>query len=180
MISTTIKASRREAMMGALAVPTLAGLPQWRWQHGEASILLHDPALALGRRFAEAGAARGGKVVELAGDRIRLARQVLASRPAMVAGVSLAADALLVEEVAAEAGYTRVALFTGTGTSCTADVCHAGWTALGRMAQGAGANWVEALADYAVKPGGAAEVAATPAMPSDSAAVLGWVLAARG
>ena len=55
-----IRATRRAAMMGALAVPTIAGLVHWRWKHGERSVLLHDPALAAGRRFAEAGAARGG------------------------------------------------------------------------------------------------------------------------
>ncbi|MGC1268991.1 MAG: hypothetical protein WA842_00165 [Croceibacterium sp.] len=174
-----IRASRREAMMGALAVPTLAGLPQWRWQHGEASLLLHDPALAAGRRFAAAGTARGGQVVALAGDRIRQTRQLLAANPALVAGVSLAADALLVEEVAAEAGYTRVALFTGSGGSCAAEVCHPGWAALGRMAQGAGASWVEALAAYAAAPGGLGTAPVATRAPADGASVLGWVLAAR-
>lgn len=179
MIATTPKATRREAMLGALAVPTLAGLPQFRWQHGEASVLLHDSTLALGRRFAEAGKARGGTMVELAGDRIRLARQVLADRPALVAGISLAADALLVEEVAAEAGYTRVALLTGNGQGCTGDTCHSGWAALGRMAGASGGHWVEALADYTVAPGGNAGAAPAMSTVKDGSMVLGWVLAAR-
>ncbi|MEO0062611.1 MAG: hypothetical protein RLZZ08_1171 [Pseudomonadota bacterium] len=174
-----IAATRRQAMMGALAVPTLAGLPQFRWQHGEASVLLHDPALAAGLRFAAAGAARGGKVVALAGDRIRLARDVLSRRPALIAGVSMAADALLLEDVAAEAGYTRVALLIGSGDTCTAEACHPGWAAVGRMAQGAGGQWIEALADYAVQPGGTTAMPdAAPAAPG-GASVLGWVLAAK-
>ena len=41
-----IRTTRRAAMMGALAVPTVAGLAHWRWKHGERSVLLHDPALA--------------------------------------------------------------------------------------------------------------------------------------
>lgn len=174
-----IRASRREAMMGALAVPTLAGLPQWRWQHGEASLLLHDPALAAGRRFAAAGTVRGGQVVALAGDRIRQTRRLLAANPALVAGVSLAADALLVEEVAREHGYVRVALLAGGAEACGVHECSPGWQALGRMAQGAGGSWIEALADYAVQPGGKGDVPATPAA-ADSAAVLGWVLARKG
>lgn len=174
-----IRASRREAMMGALAVPTLAGLPQWRWQHGEASVLVHDAALAAGRRFAAAGTARGATVVALSGDRIRQARRLLAGNPALVAGVSLAADALLMEEVAREHGYVRVALFQGAADACGTQECAAGWQALGRMAEGAGPNWIEALADYAAKPRGAGQVTATP-VGDDATAVLGWVLARKG
>jgi hypothetical protein len=29
-----IRTTRRAAMMGALAVPTVAGLALWRWKHG--------------------------------------------------------------------------------------------------------------------------------------------------
>lgn len=174
-----IRASRREAMMGALAVPTLAGLPQWRWQHGEASLLLHDSSTAAGRRFAAAGKARGGQVVELAGDRVRQMRQLLAANPALVAGVSLAADALLVEEVAREHGLVRVALLGGAADACGVHDCRPGWQALGRMAQGAGGRWIEALAEYAVQPGGKSMVPAAP-LAADSTAVLGWVLARKG
>ena len=56
-----MKATRRSVMAGgfagALAVPTLAGLAGWRWRNGEGSVLLFDPSLEAGRRFADAGLA---------------------------------------------------------------------------------------------------------------------------
>jgi len=64
--------------------------------------MLHDPSIAAGHRFA---AAYGGKAVPIEGDRIRFARAVFAERPAFVVGLSRAADALLIAEVAREAGY---------------------------------------------------------------------------
>ena len=97
-----IRTTRRAAMMGALAVPTVAGLAHWRGKHGERSVLLHDPALAAGKRFAEAGQARGADVRAIEGDRIRFSRQVLESRPALIAGVSRHADFILIEDAARE------------------------------------------------------------------------------
>ena len=67
---------------GALAVPTLSGLATWRWKHGDGRVLLHDPSLDAGRRFAEAG----GKSIAIEGDRIRFARDIFAAKPALVAG----------------------------------------------------------------------------------------------
>ena len=68
-----IRTTRRAAMMGALAVPTVAGLAHWRWKHGERSVLLHDPALAAGQRFAEAGQARWAGIVADVASRVALA-----------------------------------------------------------------------------------------------------------
>jgi hypothetical protein len=65
-------------------------------------VLLHDASLEAGRRFAEA---YGGAALPIEGDRIRFARAVFAERPAYVVGVSRPADALLIEDVAREAGY---------------------------------------------------------------------------
>ncbi|MEO6041286.1 MAG: hypothetical protein ABIP41_05255 [Croceibacterium sp.] len=101
-----IRASRREALMGAIAVPALAGLPKWRW--GSGTVLLHDPALAAGRRLAQSGRARGGDVLAIGGDPVRLAQAVFARGPALVVGISRPADALLIEDVAREAGYASV------------------------------------------------------------------------
>ncbi|KRA80479.1 hypothetical protein [Altererythrobacter sp. Root672] len=176
-----IRASRRGVLAGALAVPTVAGLAHWRWRHGEASVLLHDPALEAGRRFAEAGATRGGEVVAIEGDRIRLARKVLERKPALIAGVSRHADALMIEEVAREAGYVPVAALHGRGRACT-DECQPGWAALGRLAQAAEGNWIEALADYAVRPGELAGASIASALPAraDPGLVVGWLLVQRG
>ena len=176
-----IRATRRTALMGALAVPTVAGLAHWRWRHGERTVLLHDASLAAGRRFAEAGRARGGTVRALEGDRIRLAHDVLEGRPALVAGVSRHADFILIEDVAHEAGYRPAATIYGRARQCAGHECQPGWQSLGRMARMAGGGWVEALADYAARPGevaGAALGGPAPG-PFDPGLVLGWVLAPR-
>jgi hypothetical protein len=97
-----MKASRRGVLAGALAVPAAAGLPRIAAAGESRAVLVHDPSLAAGRRFAEA---YGGEALPIEGDRIRFARAVFARRPAYVVGVSRPADALLIEDVAREAGY---------------------------------------------------------------------------
>jgi hypothetical protein len=97
-----VKATRREALMGALAVPAVAALPGVALARGGSAVLLHDPLLEAGRRLAEA---HQGQVLAISGDRIRFARAVFAQRPALVIGISRAADALLIEDVGREAGY---------------------------------------------------------------------------
>ena len=98
-----MKATRREALLGALAVPAVAGMPRMKSATG--SLLLHDPSLTAGRRLA---GTHGGEVLAIEGDRIRFARAVFERRPVMVVGVSRPADALLIEEVGREAGYAPV------------------------------------------------------------------------
>ena len=174
-----IRLTRRSALAGALAVPTVAGLAHWRWRNGERSVLLHDPALEAGERFAAAGAARGGEVRAIEGDRFRFARGLLAANPALIAGVSRHADFILIEDVAREAGYRPVTTLYGRADRCAGHECLPGWQSVGRMAQAAGEGWVEALADYAAKPGEMAGRAFGVAVPrrADAGLVLGWVLA---
>ena len=97
-----MKASRRGVLAGALAMPAVAGLPRAASARAGDAVLLHDASLEAGRRFAEA---YGGEALPIEGDRIRFARAVFARRPAYVVGVSRPADALLIEDVAREAGY---------------------------------------------------------------------------
>jgi hypothetical protein len=89
-------------LAGALAVPAVAGVPRLARARESKALLVHDPALEAGRRFAEA---YDGDALPIEGDRIRFARAVFARRPAFVVGVSRPADALLIEEVGREAGY---------------------------------------------------------------------------
>lgn len=103
-----IAATRREALMGALAVPAVTGLPKWRWRYGETSLLVYDPALAAGRRLAATGEPPRTEAIAIEGDRIRFGRALFERRPGLVVGMSRPADALLLEEVAAEAGYRPV------------------------------------------------------------------------
>ena len=109
-----MKASRREALKGALAVPAVAAVPTVAWARGGETLLVHDPELAAGRRIA---AAHDGEVVAIAGDRIRFARALFARQPSLVVGITRSADVLLVEEVAREAGYVPVPAPAGLGAS---------------------------------------------------------------
>ena len=97
-----MKASRREAIAAALAVPALAAVPRVVSARAGGTVFVHDPALEVAAGLA---AAHPGRVLAIEGDRIRFARALFEGRPAVVVGVSRPADALLIEEVAREAGY---------------------------------------------------------------------------
>lgn len=105
-----MKLTRRSFVAAAAALPAAASAAEHGWKAGHETVLLFDPALAEGRAFAHAGSAWNRAVVAIEGDRIRFGRELFARRPAIVQGVSLQADALLLEEVGAEAGYERVSL----------------------------------------------------------------------
>lgn len=105
-----MKVSRRGLLASAVAVPAVAGLAGWQWRHGHGTVLLFDAEMAQGRAFAEAGRAWNRSVVAIEGDRVRFAREIFVRRPAIVQGVSRQADSILIEEVAAEAGYERAAI----------------------------------------------------------------------
>jgi hypothetical protein len=100
-----IRATRRAALAGALALPAAASLAKSPRRKASGTILLHDPSLAEGHRFAAAAGARGDKAVPIEGDRIRFARAVFGRTPALVIGVSRSADRFLIEDVGREAGY---------------------------------------------------------------------------
>ncbi len=105
-----IRATRRATLAGALALPAAASLAKSPKRKARGTILLHDPSLEAGRRFAAAAEARGDKALAIEGDRIRFARGVFEQAPALVVGVSRAADTLLIEDVAREFGYTPVTM----------------------------------------------------------------------
>ena len=103
-----IRATRRGALAGALVLPAAAAFAKAPKRRPSGTVLMHDPSLEAGRRFAAAGQARGDKVLAIEGDRIRFARAVFERAPALVIGASRAADAVLIEDVGREAGYTPV------------------------------------------------------------------------
>ena len=175
--------TRRAVLAGALAVPTVAGLASWRWKHGSSSALLHDDTLQAGRRFAEAGNAAGARTIAIEGDAVRFAQSITAQSPSLIVGVSRHAEALLIAEVAAEAGYMMATELRGNAQGCQGYTCDAGWFALNRMAVGAGSNWIEALAAWAANPN-ARDVPtlsrSSGRQTGDPGTVLGWVLVPRG
>jgi hypothetical protein len=169
---------------GALAVPTVAGLSGWQWRqaagHSGKPLLLFDPSLDAGRRFARSGLAAGGTPQQLSGDPVRLMQGLLSTRPTLIAAVSRHADAVLAVEVAQEAGYVLAGEMLGNAAGCSASTCHAAWVPLTRMAVGAGANWTEALAAWAQDP----QARTAPAFEgaggaADRESALGWVLVPR-
>ena len=107
-----IRTTRRGALAGALAIPAAAALAKSPKRKPSGTVLLHDPLLEAGRRFADAGEARGVSVLAIEGDRIRFARAVFEQSPALVVAVGRAADRVLIEDVGREAGYVPVAVPT--------------------------------------------------------------------
>ncbi|MEN7537793.1 hypothetical protein [Aurantiacibacter flavus] len=105
-----MKLTRRSFVAAAAVLPAVASAAEIGWKDGHQTVLLFDAALAEGRAFADAGSAWNRAVIAIEGDRVRFGRELFARRPAIVQGVSLQADALLLEEVAREAGYERVSL----------------------------------------------------------------------
>jgi len=174
-----MKITRRGVLAGAAAVST-AGLAQWRWLQGSNAILLFDEKLSAGRRFAEAGRAAGERVRPLTGDRIRLARGVLESEPTLILGISRHADAMMIADVAREAGYVPAAEFAADKDRCTLDACNPAFAWNGRRVQGAEANWPEAFADWAAADSRPVSKTSKSDGMSDFGLVLGWVLQSRG
>ena len=177
-----MKVSRRGMLLGALAVPTVAGLASWQWKTGGNALLLHDDSLIAGRRFADTGRAAGATTRAIHGDPVRFGREVLASKPALVAGVSRHAEALLLGEVAMEEGYVLATELRGCKGTCQGFTLSPGWNALNRVAAAAGDSWVEVLAAWAANPQASEmpQVTRFAAAASDPGTVLGWVLVPRG
>lgn len=106
-----MKLTRRALLAGVAAIPAVAGVDRLAAAATSGGgVVLYDPGLPHARERALASAGWADELVEITGDRVRFARQILARRPLVVRGISRQADALLIEEVAAEAGYRREAI----------------------------------------------------------------------
>lgn len=103
-----IRATRRGALAGALALPAVASFAKTPKRKASGTVLLHDPSLEAGRRFAAVAQEHGDRSLAIEGDRIRFARAVFEKTPALVVGTSRAADAVLIEDVGREADYVPV------------------------------------------------------------------------
>lgn len=180
--------SRRSLLVGgvagglasALAVPTLAAAPRWRWQYGSRSGLVHDAGLAAGRRFAAAAAAAGVASLAVEGDRVRFARALAAARPALMAGITRHADALMIADVAAEEGYVPAAELLGGPEGCSGNCAESGFVALTRLVVQAGACWPEVFGSWAADPQASAPLPDTAeAVPADGQLAIGWLLVPR-
>ena len=113
-----MKLTRRSILAGALATPAAASAAGWHWRHGHGSVLVYDAALEQGRAAARASAPAPRTAIPIEGERVHFARGILARKPAVIEGVTRQADLVMIEDVAAETGYERVAL------SVAGDVMH--------------------------------------------------------
>ncbi|GLT02421.1 hypothetical protein GCM10007897_38300 [Sphingobium jiangsuense] len=132
--------SRRTFVMGAAgaaALPLLAGAGLSVPARATAgTVLLHDPSLAAGRRFAAHAARLEGRAIALEGDRIRFMRALLTGQPAALYGVTRHSDQLLLGEVAREAGYRAIALIQHRADGGITPDCQPGAAAIATVAGG--------------------------------------------
>ena len=103
-----IRATRRGALAGALALPAAAAVAKAPRRSASGTIVLYDPSYQGARSFAVSAKVRGAEALRIEGDRIRFARALFARMPALVVGVSRSADAVLIEDAGREAGYVPV------------------------------------------------------------------------
>lgn len=161
----------RRGFLASAAVAS-AALAGGRVEAATVPLLLHDPELGAGRRFAARAQLLGGRAVALEGDLVRQMRALLAGYPAAIFAVTRRSDELLVGEIAAEAGYRRIALVRhgadgGIATRCTAD-----GASVHALAQLSGMAWPEAFAELALDKVGQCVVASH----SRTQSALSWVM----
>lgn len=173
--------SRRTFVMGAAgaaALPLLAGpglsVPA---RAAAGTVLLHDPSLAAGRRFAAHAARLDGRAIVLEGDRVRFMRALLTGQPAALYGVTRHSDQLLLGEVAREAGYRAIALIQHRADGGITPDCQPGAAAIATVAGIAGSRWPEAFAELAI--GGVERCGAKKGRGAVEPA-MSWVLTKRG
>jgi hypothetical protein len=163
----------RRGFLASAAVAS-AALAGGRAEAATVPLLLHDPELMAGRRFAARAHYLGGQVVALEGDRVRQMQALLATSPVAIFAVTRRSDELLIGEIAAEAGYRRMALVRHEKERMTAN-CGSDGAAVARLAHLSGAAWPEAFAELALDKAGHCAVAPDSKMVS----ALSWVMIRR-
>ncbi len=160
----------RRGFLASAAVAS-AALAGGRADATAVPLLLHDAQLAAGRRFAARAQLLGVQPVALAGDRVRQMQVLLGSAPVAIFAVTRRSDELLVGEIAAEAGYRRMALVRHDKGGMTA-TCGSDGVAVARLAHLSGAAWPEAFAELALDKAG--QCASAP--DSEMMPALSWVM----
>ncbi|WP_294134044.1 hypothetical protein [Sphingobium sp.] len=167
--------TRRGFLSSAAAVSAFAGSGGSMAARPGGALLLHDPGLGAGQRFAARARALGGASLSLQGDRVRQLRGLIAGEPASLFGVTRRSDELLIGEIAAEAGYRRVALVLHRAVGVMVPICAPDGATIATLARLAGARWPEAFAELAL--GGVEQCEITPVTGAAEPA-LSWVLVA--
>jgi hypothetical protein len=165
--------TRRGFLASAAVASALAGSSGAMAARPGGALLLHDPGLYAGQRFAARAAVLGGASLALEGDRVRQLRGLLADQPATLFGITRRSDELLIGEIAAEAGYRRVALVLHRAVGVMVPICAPDGATIGTLARLAGARWPEAFAELAL--GGVDRCEIAPVTGAAEPA-LSWVL----
>ena len=147
-----MKLTRRTLIASAAAVPALAALSQFRGSGQGVLAGVYDADHPAGAEFARLLRRENFGAQAVTGDRIRMARDLLATRPPMLAGVTRDADALLFAEVGAEEGYDLSLELRGNGQGCNAFARDPEWNPLARTFVGAGQGWLGAFAGFVASP----------------------------
>jgi len=113
-------------------------------------VLLYDASFIAARRFAARAVALGGAPTRLDGDRVRQMRALLGFAPAACFGVSRHGDALLLCEIALEAGYRRLASVQHQAAGQLVASCLSQGVTIGALARIAGDRWPETFAEFAL------------------------------
>jgi hypothetical protein len=141
-------------LAGALSVPARAGVVASRRR-----VALFDPASEAASAFAGAARGLGADVREIKGDRVRLARTLLAGAEEgieAIAGLGRYADFLLITGCGEDAGW-RIAAY---GTHGLVHRCEGALRPAAGVLLASGAGWPQALAEVLVRVdgGGAARL----------------------
>lgn len=147
----------RRGFLASAAVAS-AALAGGRADAATQPLLLYDPDLPAARRFAARIQHLGGQAMALDGNRVRQMQALLAISPAAIFAVTRRSDELLVGEIAAEAGYRRMALVHHEKGRLIAN-CASDGAAVARLAHLSGAAWPEAFAELALDKVGQCAVA---------------------
>lgn len=166
--------SRRGFVAGAAVASVAAAAlrPSGMAQSGNA-VLLYDPGLGAGARFADHAQRLGWQAQRLEGDRVRLLQTLLAAEPTALFGVSRHADEYLASEVAGQAGYRRLSLIQHRATGDIIPSCAPEGVAIATLARLAGGRWPEAFAELAI---GGIERCDPVSLTAPSEPAFSWVL----
>ena len=169
--------SRRGLVAGAaIAAAAAATLRSPVLAHEGQPVLLYDAGLAASARFAAHARRLGGAAQPMDGDRVRQVQALVRTRPAAFFGVSRQADAVIVSEVAQEAGYRRISLIQHRVAGDMVPICVPDATALATLARLAGGRWPEAFAELAI---GGIERCEPLSYASAAEPAFSWVLTLR-
>ncbi|MGB3794857.1 MAG: hypothetical protein WA957_00960 [Alteraurantiacibacter sp.] len=104
-----MKLTRRTVIAGAAAIPAVLGLERVAAGDGTSgTIFVYDKSLPEAERGRAAAISAGQQARAIGGDTVRFAREVVSRHPTRISGLSRQADAVLIEDVAAEEGYVLV------------------------------------------------------------------------